>query len=135
MNINRLRAVFLFAVLFLNSSQAHAYHSNAMCDMDPVTTIQGPVTKLEWTNPPTYFDLDVKDDKGMIEKWTVESACPAALTRSGWNRTAIKEGDMIAVSGHRSKDGRKFMLFEKAMLHDGREVSLNEVSSFSGDRK
>lgn len=126
-------AITLLAALALSSSPAHAHHSSAMYDMDQLTTIKGVVSRLQWTNPHTYMDVDVKDKSGIIERWTVESACPAALTRNGWSQGTVKGGDLIAVSGHRAKDGRRLMRFERVMLADGRTIGLNPMSAFSDD--
>ena len=128
----RIGAAALLAGLILCSPPARAHHSSAMYDMDQLTTIKGVVSGLQWTNPHTYIDLDVKDKSGIVERWTVESACPAALTRNGWNQGTIKVGDLIAVSGHRAKDGRRLMRFERVILADGTTLGLNAMSAVSG---
>ena len=120
----RLGAASLLAAMCLHPVPAKAHHSTSMYDMEQVTTIKGIVTRLEWTNPHTYIDLDVKNDAGLIDKWTVESACPEALTRNGWHQATVKEGDVIAVTGHRAKDGSKTMQFLIVVMSDGRAVSL-----------
>jgi hypothetical protein len=36
--------------------------------------LHGTLTKIEWTNPHSYFYVDVKDGKGQIQNWACEGA-------------------------------------------------------------
>jgi hypothetical protein len=104
-------------VAMLNALRAHAHHSFA-AEFDgtkPVRLI-GTITKIEWTNPHSYFYLDVKDTRGEIHNWAIESGNPGALSRRGWKKGAIKLGDSLIVDGYLAKDGSR--------LIDGRRVKL-----------
>ena len=76
----------------------------------------GTITKIEWTNPHSYFYLDVKDSKGHINNWACESGNPGALSRRGWKKGDIKYGDKLIVDGYLAKDGSR--------LIDARRVTL-----------
>ena len=95
--------------------------------MNKWVTLKGTVTSFDWTNPHSYVYLDVKDDKGNVEKWTSEGGSPLMLTRYGWNRNIIKKGDQVTVSGHPAKDGSKFMRLEKLVLPNGQELPGNAL--------
>ena len=56
-------------------------------------------------NPHARFYVDVKDESGRVAHWKFELGSPNVLTRSGWTRNALKEGDEITVTGLRAKDG------------------------------
>jgi hypothetical protein len=64
--------------------------------------VTGTVTKVEWTNPHTWFYLDVKDDKGVVANWAMEMGSPNALMRAGWKRTSMNAGDIVSVDGYKS---------------------------------
>jgi Family of unknown function (DUF6152) len=101
-----------------------AHHSFAAeFDASKAIRITGALTKIEWTNPHSYFYVDVKDEKGNVEKWGCEAGSPGALSRRGFKRGDIKLGDTIVVDGYRAKDGSKLMDARRVTLPDGRVVS------------
>jgi len=86
--------------------------------------VKGTVTEFQFINPHVIISLDVKNDKGVIEKWIGEARSPGMLVRiGGWNKNTIKPGDVIVVSGHRAKGGLNVLRLQKVALSDGRETS------------
>jgi hypothetical protein len=85
--------------------------------------IQGALSKIEWTNPHSYFYVDVKDDQGKVVTWSCEAGGPGALSRRGFKRGDIKLGDVIVVDGYLAKDGSHFLDARRVTLPDGRIVS------------
>ena len=60
-----------------------AHHSfGAEYDATKPMTLTGVITKIEWTNPHSYFYLDVTDDKGNVANWKFEGY-PADRAVSG----------------------------------------------------
>jgi hypothetical protein len=113
----------LACVAALNSVPSAAHHSFA-AEFDgtkPVRLI-GTITRIEWTNPHSYFYLDVVDSKGQVSNWACESGNPGALSRRGWNKGDIKFGDKLVVDGYLAKDGSKFIDARRVTLPDGRVV-------------
>jgi hypothetical protein len=84
-----------------------AHHSFAAeFDASKPFTMTGMVTKIEWTNPHTFFYIDVTDPKtGKVTNWGMEMGSPNALMRAGWTRNTIKAGDVVTVDGSLAKDG------------------------------
>ena len=83
----KIRIVALFVLLSAVSADAH-HNFRAEFDINAPFTVTGTVTRVEWTNPHTWFYLDVKDDKGTVEHWSMEMGNPNALMRAGWKRSA-----------------------------------------------
>jgi Family of unknown function (DUF6152) len=101
-----------------------AHHSFAAeFDATKALRVTGALAKIEWTNPHTYFYIDVKDEAGNVTRWSCEAGSPGALSRRGFKRGDIKLGDTIVVDGYRAKDGSRLMDARRVTLPDGRVVS------------
>jgi hypothetical protein len=101
-----------------------AHHSFAAeFDASKAMRITGALAKIEWTNPHSYFYVDVKDENGTVTRWSCEAGSPGALSRRGFKRGDIKLGDTIVVDGYRAKDGSRLMDARRVTLPDGRIVS------------
>lgn len=99
-----------------------AHHSTAMYDMGNPVTVTGVVKRFEWTNPHAYIYLDVKNDKGETEEWTIEMMSLNHLKSYGWSRDLVKPGDTISCTGGRAKSGLPAMLSSLMKLADGRMI-------------
>jgi len=103
---------------------AWAHHSFAAeFDGSRSLRLTGTITRIEWSNPHSYFFLDVKDDKGNVVNWGCEGAGPGALTRRGWRKGDVKLGDTLIVDGYPAKDGSHLIDARRVTLPDGRTVS------------
>ena len=101
-----------------------AHHSFAAeFDGSKAIRLTGTLTKVEWTNPHSYFYVDAKGDDGTVVKWSCEAGAPGALSRRGFKRGDLKLGDMIIVDGYRAKDGSNLIDARRVTLPDGRIVS------------
>lgn len=103
---------------------AIAHHSFAAeFDGSRSMRLTGTITRIEWSNPHSYFYIDVKDDKGTVANWGCEGAGPGALTRRGWKKGDVKLGDTLIVDGYPAKDGSHLIDARRVTLPDGRVVS------------
>jgi hypothetical protein len=101
-----------------------AHHSFAAeFDGSKAVRLTGTLTKVEWTNPHSYFYIDVKGDDGSVVKWGCEAGSPGALSRRGFKRGDLKLGDTVIVDGYRAKDGSNLVDARRVTLPDGRIVS------------
>jgi hypothetical protein len=111
------------AGLLLSPPSVFAHHSFAAeYDASKPVELKGTVTKVEWTNPHARFYVDVKDANGKVTNWNLELASPNVLTRNGWTRHSLKEGDVITVQGSRAKDGDNLANARTVVLADGKKV-------------
>ena len=85
-------------------------------------TFKGQVTKIEWSNPHTYFYLDVRDESGRMINWAFEAAGPNTLAHLGWDRKSIKVGDRVTITGYRARDASNIASAREVVLADGRKV-------------
>jgi Family of unknown function (DUF6152) len=101
-----------------------AHHSFA-AEYDGTKAIRlvGTLVKIEWTNPHTYFYIDVKQADGSTTRWGLEAGSPGALSRRGFKRGDLKIGDTIIVDGYRARDGSNLADARRVTLPDGRVVS------------
>jgi hypothetical protein len=108
------------AVGFLTISvPLFAHHGTASYDTSKTVTVKGTVTDFQFMNPHVLLYLDVKDDKGSVQKWQGELTSPNHLERAGWTRTSLKLGDQITISGFPAKSGANSMWISKVLQADG----------------
>jgi Family of unknown function (DUF6152) len=110
--------------LLVASYPALAHHGRATYDETKLATVMGTVSSFQFSNPHAQLFLDVKDNKGNIEKWIGEGTSPNMLVREGWSRKTIKPGDQITATGHPARNGTNAMRIEKVVLPDGRELTF-----------
>jgi len=120
----------VLAAPLLGSAASLAHHSFTVhYDSNKMITKQGVATEFRFTNPHGILMLDVTDEAGQIEHWTVETTAPVYLRRFGWSQDSIKPGDHLIVEGWASRDGSHFMRIRSAMRSDGTVIgrSAQEV--------
>src|SRR5215470_11277254 len=120
----KFAVTLVIATILAGAAPLGAHHSFAAeFDATKAIRLAGSLTKIEWTNPHTYFYMDVKDSAGNVVRWGCEAGSPGALSRRGFKRGDIKLGDMIIVDGYRAKDGSNLIDARRVTLPDGRIVS------------
>ena len=102
----KLFALAAFVMGAFASAQVFAHHSFAAeFDSAKPLDLHGVVTKVEWTNPHTYFYIEVEDAKGGVEEWALEMCSPNGLMRRGWTRNTLEIGTEVLVKGTQARDG------------------------------
>lgn len=96
-------AVFLAAIFWLLPASAH--HSHGNYNMTQYTHLTGIVSELHWMNPHIWIYIDVPNDQGETDIWSLEGASPTSIIASGWSRDSVEVGDEISVRCHQLWDG------------------------------
>jgi hypothetical protein len=112
-----------FALALLAAAPAFPHHSFTMFDMSKRITFTGTVTSFEWTNPHSYIEIDVADDKGVVKHWSIELGSPSILQQSGWKFSSLKKGDKPTLVINPLKNGEPGGFLSLATLPDGRKLS------------
>ncbi len=91
---------------FVIPAGAHpaGHHAEApFYEMDKTVEIRGVVTKWAFKNPHPFLYVEVIDDKGVKNEWTIEFVGPVRLAKIGWSSKTFTPGEIVTVSGHPSR--------------------------------
>jgi hypothetical protein len=117
------------AAVLLTAGASFAHHSAAGIDRTKSVTLVGTVKQFGWTNPHSWMEVEVPDERGGTVTWKVEMTSPAYLVRAGWKSTTVKTGDEVKVSVRPMKDGTPGGLFQSVTLSDGRTFTERPVTT------
>jgi hypothetical protein len=91
---------------------------------DRLVTVRGTVLDFTWSNPHPMIDIEVKNDAGQIEKWSIGGPALNRMQANGWTPTTVKAGDVITGTGYQFRDGQKIIRLERVVLADGKEMRV-----------
>ena len=116
--------VALFA--FSASMQAVAHHSAVAFDKEQSITVSGEVTRYVWRNPHMAINMEVTDASGEKVLWKIEGPGTTVLSRQGFNRSSIDNGDNITVVLNPLRSGQPGGLLQAITLADGTVHAASE---------
>ena len=125
MKIRIYRLLPVFAVFAFLTALLLAHHGQANYNTKESVTVTGAVTEFQFVNPHSLVFLDVKDDKGEVQKWQGELTSPNHLVRAGWNKASLKPGDRVSLTGFRAASGANSLWITKLAVN-GEPVKLGE---------
>jgi hypothetical protein len=75
------------------AASALAHHSFAMFDQSRTVSFEGTIVEIEWTNPHVWIHVNVPQEDGSVELWSIELTSVVHLRRRGFPRDQVKVGD------------------------------------------
>ena len=99
-------SIFVSVAWLLMAAPGMTHHSfAAVFDVNRPIEFTGTVTRLDWTNPHAWIYVDVADDEGNVESWSVELLGINTLLKQGWRPNVLNPGDVVSVKGFGARDG------------------------------
>jgi hypothetical protein len=123
----KLKTILVLCCAGLGVGSAAAHHSVAgQFDNAKRTKITGTISKIDWINPHSYIYLDVKDDKGAVTTWRLESLPTAMLRKAGLtSELLIAGGAKVTADAIMARDGSEHLAWVlKLTYEDGHFYQL-----------
>ncbi len=131
--MRRLAGLCIVGAFAFGAASLHAHHSfTAEFDQNKVVTVQGTLTKVEFTNPHGWLYLNVKGTDGKILNWAVETGAPMQLIRQGGDKKSLAVGTEIVVNGWLARDGSRTVNGRTIKFADGREILAGTSNAAGG---
>ena len=115
-----LIAVVVGVALLSAGSVARAHHAFAAeFDVNKPIKFEGKLIKWDMVNPHSWFHLEIKG-----EKWMIEGGSPNQLIRQGVTSKTVPIGTTLIVEGYLAKDGTNKAVGRNFILADGSRLFL-----------
>ena len=100
-----LAVVMLSALGLVAVARVSAHHSFAATYFeDQAIKLEGDLVQFQFRNPHSYVHMQAPDDKGVVQRWTVEWGSGMQLSTQGLAATTLKVGDHVIVMGAPGRD-------------------------------
>ena len=116
-------AIGIAGFLVLSAVTLAAHHAWPV-NNQKLVTVKGTVLDFTWSNPHPMITLEVKNDAGQVEKWSIGGPGITRMEANGWTSTTLKVGDVITGTGYQFSDGQKIIRLERVVLANGREIRV-----------
>lgn len=103
--MKKITAAWIAAAAVLASAGLlSAHHSLAQFDTTKPVRVKGVVVMFERVNPHSIIFVDQKLDDGATQRWAVDGPSVTQLVRKGFDKTALKPGEVIEVCGYAPRE-------------------------------
>jgi hypothetical protein len=130
-----LMVAILFAGLAAIANPLFAHHGSAAFEMTKPVVLKGAViTEFVWINPHPLIKADYKDEKGVVQKWTMEMGSTVSAQLIGWSRSTLAPGDVVTLYVWQAKTGTHVGRFNKVDFADGTTMRDTQTGGDDGGR-
>ena len=123
--MKRIQFALVSLIAFSGAVSAVAHHSPVVFDRTKEIKLVGSVKEFRWSNPHSFIELDVRNEKGEIELWAVEMNPPSYLVRAGWRASTVKPGDVVTIMANPLRTSEKVGKFVSITLPGGQVLTEN----------
>lgn len=118
------RLLGALGALLFTAIAALAHHSlSATYDPNKTVTLDGKILQLELRNPHSFLQVEAPDEKGAIQRWSLEWRSAGSLGTQNIKRDTLKAGEEVVVTLNPSRT---------AADHRGALVTLHRKSDGFG---
>jgi hypothetical protein len=101
----------LGAALILAAAAVEAHHSfGATYLADKEVRLEGKLVQFLFRNPHSFVHVEAPDERGNLQRWSVEWSGTGALQRQGVDRATLRVGDEVVVTGRPSRTPGEYRL-------------------------
>jgi hypothetical protein len=94
----------VLAVTLLTAAAAYAHHSyGAVYDGKKEVKLEGKMAGFTMRSPHSFVQLEVTDEKGKVQRWSLEWNAGTTLQSQGLSASTFKVGDKLIITGHPSR--------------------------------
>ncbi|HEV3332211.1 MAG TPA: DUF6152 family protein [Bryobacteraceae bacterium] len=102
MRKHKSRALVMAAVLC--TVTAYAHHSlSATYYPEKEIKLEGKILDLLLRNPHSFLQIEAPDDKGVVQRWSLEWRSSGQLGQAGIKRDTLKVGDEVTITMNPSR--------------------------------
>jgi hypothetical protein len=87
----------------LSSGTAYAHHSLAATYLDKEVRLEGKILDLLLRNPHSFLQIEATDEKGIVQRWSLEWRSSGQLGQQGIRRDTLKVGDEVTITMNPSR--------------------------------
>ena len=115
-----LIAAIVGVALLGAGSAARAHHAFAAeFDVNKPIKFEGKLIKWDMVNPHSWFHMDIKG-----ERWMIEGGSPNQLIRLGVTKNTLSAGMELLIEGYLARDGTNKGVGRNFTMADGRRLFL-----------
>jgi hypothetical protein len=121
--MKRVNPVFGFLLASVFALSVIAHHSPAVFDRTREVKLTGVVKEFRWSNPHSFIELEVKNEKGEVNLWAIEMNPPSFLVKAGWKSTTVKPGNTVTIMINPLRTAETAGKFVSITLPDGKVLT------------
>jgi len=101
---HKMAVLFVAAGAFLAGTRADAHHSlSATYFADKEVKLEGKIAQLLLRNPHSFLQIDAPDEKGVMQRWSLEWRSSGQLGQAGIKRDTLIAGDDVTITMNPSR--------------------------------
>ena len=96
--------IVLVGLALATGTAAYAHHSfGATYNSNEQITLEGRLVQFAFRNPHSFVYVEAPDPNGAMRRWAIEWSGAGALASQGVERTTLRAGDQVVVTGRPSR--------------------------------